>query len=87
MEKEKQTDAKHLLCAFKFRTMNLFQDYTAELSMIDIENPDFKNTSKVHDWRNYVPYDWQKNWHLFTERERQIIAVMSQSQADKEEWD
>lgn len=58
-----------------------------QISMIDIENPDFKNTSKVHDWRNYVPYDWQKNWEQFTERERQIIAVMAQSQADKEEWD
>lgn len=58
-----------------------------QISMIDIENPDFKNTSKVHDWRNYVPYDWQKNWEQFTERERQIIAVMAQSKADKEEWD
>lgn len=67
--------------------MNLFQDYTAELSMIDINKPDFQNTSKAHDWRNYVPCDWQKNWEQFTERERQIIAVMAQSQADKEEWD
>jgi len=67
--------------------MNLFQDYTAELSMIDINNPDFKNKSKVHDWRNYVPSDWQNNWEQFTKRERQIIAVMAQSQADKEEWD
>lgn len=67
--------------------MNLFQDYVAELSIIDINNPDFENTSKVHDWRNYVPYDWQKNWAEFTERERQIIAVMSLSQADNEEWD
>ena len=71
----------------KLSKMNLFQDYTAELSMIDINNPDFENKSKVHDWRNYVPYDWQKNWEQFTERERQIIAVMAQSQADKEEWD
>ena len=69
------------------RTMNLFQDYTAELSMIDTNNPDFKNASKVHDWRNYVPYDWQKLWSQFTERERQIIAIMAQIQADKEGWD
>jgi DNA-binding CsgD family transcriptional regulator len=55
--------------------------------MININNPDFKNAAKVHDWRNYVPCDWQKNWEQFTERERQIIAVMAQSQADKEEWD
>lgn len=67
--------------------INLFQDYTAELSMIDINNPDFENTSKVHDWRNYVPYEWQKNWKELTERERQIIVVMAQSEADQEEWD
>lgn len=67
--------------------MNLFKDYTAELSMIDIDNPNFQNTSKAQDWRCYVPYDWQQNWDQLTERERQIIAVMAQSQADKEEWD
>ena len=67
--------------------MNLFKDYTTKLSMIDIDNPDWKNISKVHDWKNYVPYDWQENWQDFTERERKIIAVMAQSQADKEEWD
>lgn len=67
--------------------MNLFKNYTSGLSMIDINNPDFKSTSRVHDWRNYVPYDWQKNWEHFTERERQIIAVMALSQADDEEWD
>jgi hypothetical protein len=67
--------------------MKLFQDYTEELSMIDIHNPDFKNKSKVHDWRNYVPYDWRNNWEQFTERERKIIAVMAQIQADKEVWD
>jgi hypothetical protein len=59
----------------------------AELSLIDINNPDFQNASNIHDWRNYVPYDWRENWSKFTERERQIIAVMAQSQADKEDWD
>jgi hypothetical protein len=67
--------------------MNLFQDYTSELSMINIENPDFENTTRVHDWRNYVPNDWQNNWEQFTDRERKIVAVMAQVQADKEEWD
>ena len=67
--------------------MNLFQDYTAELSMIDLSNPQFEKAERIMDWRNYVPYDWQKNWSEFSERERQIIAVMAQSQADKEEWD
>ena len=63
--------------------MNLFKDYTAHLS-IDIDNPDFKNYTKGYDWRNYVPYYWQKNWFEFTRRERQIIASMAETQADKE---
>lgn len=67
--------------------MNLFETYTAELSMVDILNPDFEKRYKVMDWRNYVPFDWQKNWNKFSIRERKIIAVMAQMQADKEEWD
>lgn len=67
--------------------MELFTEYTYILSSIDINNPDFENTGRIHDWRNYVPYDWQKNWNHFSERERQIICVMAQMQADREEWD
>lgn len=67
--------------------MNLFKEYVEILSGININKPDFENKQKVHDWRNYVPYDWQKNWEEFTERERQIIAVMTQTQAENEEWD
>ncbi len=67
--------------------MNLFETFTTELSFVDILNPDFKNRTKVMDWRNYVPFDWQENWNKFSIRERKIIAVMAQMQADKEEWD
>lgn len=64
--------------------LNIFKDF---IELIDIENPNFQNVGKVHDWRNYVPYEWQEKWFEFTERERQIIAVMAETQADKEEWD
>lgn len=67
--------------------MDLFQYYTSELSMANIDNPDFEHKNVTHDWKNYVPYDWQKNWSEFTERERKIIAVMAQREANKEEWD
>lgn len=63
---------------------NLFKEFTKE---IDINNPDFANTTKVHDWRNYVPFEWQKSWLEFSERERQIIVVMAEMQSDNEEWD
>lgn len=63
---------------------NLFKEFA---EMCDIENPCFETAGKCHDWRNHIPYEWQKNWFVFTERERQIIAVMAETAADKEEWD
>jgi len=63
--------------------INIFENFT---DLIDINNPMFEDVGIVHDWRNYVPYDWQTNWFKFTERERQIIAVMAETQADKEDW-
>ena len=64
--------------------MNLFEDFTKH---INLDNPEFENRKKVHDWRNYVPYEWVKEWDRLTEREKRIIAVMAETQADKEEWD
>ncbi len=64
--------------------MNLFEDF---IKRIDLNNPKFNEVAKVHDWRNYVPYDWQNNWNELTEREKKIIAVMAETQADNEEWD
>ena len=64
--------------------MNLFEEFT---SGIDINNPKFGEHTKVHDWRNYVPDEWVEKWDDLTERERKIIAVMVEIQADKEEWD
>ena len=64
--------------------MNLFDDF---IKYIDWNNPKFEETTQVNDWRNYVPDEWVKNWDKFTEREKKIIAVMAEMQADKEEWD
>ncbi len=66
--------------------MKLFDEFMRKAA-INIVEPDFEGASEVHDWRNYVPYEWQTNWNDFSERERKIIAVMAEMQADKEEWD
>lgn len=54
---------------------------------IDLGSPEFEKRTKVHDWRNYVPENWIKNWGLFTHQEKQIIATMAEMQAEGEEWD
>ena len=67
--------------------MNIFEDYKNELSIVDLSNPEFKKAGKIMDWRNYVPSDWQKKWAEFSERERKIIYVMAEKEANSEEWD
>jgi len=64
--------------------MNLFEDF---IEHINLDNPKFENKTRVHDWRNYVPDEWIKEWSSLTDREKKIIAVMAETQADKEEWD
>jgi len=64
--------------------MKLFED---SIKNIDLSDPKFENTSKVHDWRNYVPEEWRKDWDRFTLRERTVIAVMAETQACNELWD
>lgn len=62
----------------------LFNKY---IKHIDLNKPEFNKVTTVHDWRNYVPSVFQENWGNFTHQEKQIIVVMCEIQADKEEWD
>jgi len=64
--------------------MNLYEDFICH---VNLHTPEFDKKTKVHDWRNYVPDDWVKNWEQFGYREKKIIAIMAEMQADKEEWD
>lgn len=63
--------------------MNLFEGF---IENINLNEPKFQERKKVHDWRNYVPSDWRKNWNDFTENEKKIIAVMAEMQADAEDY-
>ena len=61
-----------------------------EAQRIDIENlqdDTFRHKTKVHDWRNHVPEEIEENWKMFDYRDRKLIAFITQSFADKEEWD
>lgn len=69
--------------------MDIFRDFEYELMDINLDDVDFTAHGfvRVHDWRKYVPDDWQKNWMMFSERERKIIFVLANRQAQAEEWD
>ena len=64
--------------------MNQYEEF---IGHIDLDNPEFDKKQKCHDWRNYVPYDWVKEWGQLSKRERIIIAVMAETRADQEEWE
>ena len=62
--------------------------FTDWLKPQDLDSPDFEAAHKCHDWRNYVSHNIQDNWGLLTNRERSIIAIMGQAQADSDgDWD
>ena len=71
----------------RYNKEDLFEDFSTGFVFNDVYKPNFENTGRVHDWRNYVPDCWQKNWGRFTLDERRIIIIMAEIQAKNEEWD
>lgn len=54
----------------------------------NLSNPQFETVGQtLHDWRRYVPDIWRQIWSELTEREKQIIFVMAETQADLEEYE
>lgn len=54
---------------------------------LDIDNPDWDNTTLVHDWRNHIPYSVAKCWGKLTREEKNMAVFMAKSAADGEDWD
>lgn len=50
-------------------------------------NPDWENTSRVHDWRNYISEEMQQIWDTFSEEQKRVIYENTESMANREEWD
>lgn len=53
----------------------------------DFENPDWKNTDIVHDWKNHVDEFVREIWDTFTDRQKAVLARGFQIKADNEDWD
>lgn len=58
-----------------------------EVKIQDLRLEDFSFTGKVHNWRNYVPYEFISDWKDLTDRERAIIFYMANQQAKMEDWE
>lgn len=59
--------------------------------MTDVPNdwnePDFQNTSKCHDWKNYVTVNVAGSWDTLKNFQKKAIAQCLQSIVDREEWE
>lgn len=54
---------------------------------VDLNNVDFSNKNKVHEWKNYIEDIYIRHWNELTDREKKIIYISCKEQADREEWD
>jgi len=54
---------------------------------VNLSNPDFENTRRVHDWRNRVADIFINTWDRLTERERMIIFIIAEQEASSEKYD
>ena len=57
-----------------------------EIERADLTNDTFSRRQKVYDWRNHVG-ELAERWAYLTFRERALIFVLAQQEADNEEWD
>ena len=53
----------------------------------DLDNPNFKELDRIHNWRNHIDYDIKNVWKKLTKREKFLIAYLAEKEADQEEWD
>ena len=56
-------------------------------SLDKLTDPDFENTSKVHDWRNHVGEHTQEIWQSLSLFQRYAVYLDAESRAMNEEWD
>lgn len=53
----------------------------------EAQTPDWQNTNRVHDWKNYISEEVAAMWDTFTPEQREALARMADGFADCENWD
>ena len=48
---------------------------------------DFNNKDRIHDWKNYVPDELALSCNDLTVREKNIIKILCDDFAKREEWE
>lgn len=53
----------------------------------ECNEPHFEETTRVHDWRNYIPDEVAETWEEFPLEARLAMWMMAEKQASNEEWE
>lgn len=61
--------------------------FTVEPWPRDWKSPNWENTRRVHDWKNYITEEVQSMWDTFTDDQKKAIARSAEEIADREDWD
>lgn len=52
-----------------------------------IDDPKWGQTTRVHDWRNYVSDRIKELWDTFSREQRAALIEQADEFASREEWD
>lgn len=58
-----------------------------DYQIAEIENPDFSNIDKCHDWKNYIPDKLTQRWNEISTETRVVAFLLAEEQASNEEWE
>jgi hypothetical protein len=52
-----------------------------------VDNTDFDEVDRVHNWRNYIPDAFKRRWNELSYETRIVAYVIAEIVAHREEWD
>lgn len=67
--------------------MTLLNKYLSKYEQEWVENPNFEDGSRVHNWRNYIPEYIESIWESLSVEARQTFILMAQAIASAEDWE
>jgi len=63
------------------------ETFEACLIGIDWQHPDWDEGNRVHNWRNYAPFELIEMWETFTDEQKKAIAFALDECASNEHWE
>lgn len=63
------------------------ETFEACLIGIDWQHPSWDEDDRVHNWRNYAPFELREMWESFSDEQKKAIAFALDECASNEHWD